>query len=73
MEHADGKLSRQYSRSAAVARHRIAILAFFAVVPLSDSSLLAQAWPPAGGEGPCQITKETNVPARMRDGVVLYA
>ena len=30
-------------------------------------------WPPAGGRGPCTVTKQTDVPARMRDGTVLRA
>jgi len=31
------------------------------------------AWPPAEGRGPCVVSKQTNVEARMRDGVVLRA
>jgi hypothetical protein len=73
MEYAAGELNNQNRCSAAVLRRRFAIVASFAVVLLSSSSLIAQAWPPAGGEGPCRVTKEANVPARMRDGVVLYA
>jgi len=30
-------------------------------------------WPPAGGRGSCRVTRETNVEARMRDGVILRA
>ncbi len=30
-------------------------------------------WPPSTGAGPCQVTKQADVPARMRDGVVLKA
>jgi hypothetical protein len=33
----------------------------------------AFAWPPADGAGACSVSKETNVPARMRDGVILRA
>lgn len=46
---------------------------FFLCLLISASVVPAQSWPPAGGEGPCAVTKQTNVPARMRDGVVLYA
>ncbi|MFF0492343.1 CocE/NonD family hydrolase [Nocardia sp. NPDC004068] len=31
------------------------------------------SWPPAGGRGPCAVDKQENVPATMRDGVVLKA
>src|ERR1700747_3089316 len=31
------------------------------------------SWPPAGGGGPCAVSKQTDVPARMRDGTVLRA
>ncbi|WP_167099438.1 CocE/NonD family hydrolase [Mycobacterium sp. DL592] len=30
-------------------------------------------WPAAGGRGPCTVTKQTDVPATMRDGTVLRA
>jgi putative CocE/NonD family hydrolase len=33
----------------------------------------AQGWPPNTGAGPCQVTKQADVPARMRDGTVLKA
>jgi hypothetical protein len=33
----------------------------------------ASAWPPATGTGPCRVTKQAEVPARMRDGTVLRA
>jgi putative CocE/NonD family hydrolase len=36
--------------------------------PAADS-----AWPPSSGRGPCGVTKQTDVPARMRDGIVLRA
>ena len=35
--------------------------------------MAAPAWPPSGGEGPCAVTEQKNVPARMRDGTILYA
>lgn len=73
MEYAEGQLSSQHPRFAAVLRSRLATLASLALVLLGGSSLVAQTWPPAGGEGPCKVTKQTNVAARMRDGVVLYA
>ena len=31
------------------------------------------AWPPSSGRGPCGVSKQTDVPARMRDGTVLRA
>jgi putative CocE/NonD family hydrolase len=31
------------------------------------------AWPPASGRGPCSVTKTADVPAAMRDGVILRA
>ncbi|MCV7020274.1 CocE/NonD family hydrolase [Mycolicibacterium aichiense] len=31
------------------------------------------AWPPSTGRGPCTVSKQTDVPARMRDGTVLRA
>ncbi len=43
------------------------------VLVIAITAAPGQTWPPAGGEGPCAVTKEANVPARMRDGVVLYA
>ncbi|WP_068000699.1 CocE/NonD family hydrolase [Nocardia pseudobrasiliensis] len=33
----------------------------------------AGPWPPAEGRGSCSVTKQENVPATMRDGVVLKA
>lgn len=33
----------------------------------------AAGWPPAGGRGPCTVTKTTNVAVPMRDGTVLRA
>ena len=33
----------------------------------------AFAWPPEGGRGECMVTKTTDVPAKMRDGVTLKA
>ncbi|WP_231386832.1 CocE/NonD family hydrolase [Nocardia sp. BMG111209] len=37
----------------------------------SRSPVTPGAWPPAGGRGPCAVAKQENVPATMRDGVVL--
>lgn len=42
----------------------------------SESSLAATSdtsWPPASGSGPCEVSKETDVPATMRDGTVLQS
>jgi putative CocE/NonD family hydrolase len=36
--------------------------------PSADS-----AWPPSSGRGPCAVTKQTDVSARMRDGTILRA
>src|ERR1700749_2986709 len=33
----------------------------------------AFAWPPEGGRGECMVTKPADVPAKMRDGVILKA
>ncbi len=46
------------------------LIALFTVVL---PALAVPAWPPAGGRGSCTVTKETNVEARMRDGVILRA
>jgi len=46
----------------------VAVL-FAAVLP----AMAASAWPPADGRGSCTVTKETNIEARMRDGVILRA
>lgn len=73
MKYAEDKLSRPNRYAAAVLRYRTAIFLSLALVLLGGPCLIAQVWPPAGGEGPCQVTKQANVPARMRDGVVLYA
>jgi putative CocE/NonD family hydrolase len=47
-----------------------ALLLFF--VPIYTDAY-ADTWPPNTGQGPCSVTKENNVPARMRDGTILYA
>ena len=39
---------------------------------LAPGAALA-AWPPAAGRGSCQVDKTANVPATMRDGVILRA
>jgi uncharacterized protein len=31
----------------------------------------AQVWPPVDGRGPCAVSKQLDVPARMRDGTIL--
>ena len=45
----------------------------FVPLMLVSSTFAFSSWPPPGGEGPCSVTKEADVPARMRDGVVLKA
>jgi len=56
---------------------RTAILLCLSIVLVPAPTVLGQSfgqgWPPAGGEGSCAVTKQSNVPARMRDGVLLYA
>jgi len=44
-----------------------------AVLALLSPATAFAAWPPAEGRGACAVTKEANVPARMRDGVILRA
>lgn len=73
MKYAEDELGRRDRRFVTSLPHRIAILASLAMVLLTSPALIGQTWPPTGGEGPCRVSKETNVPARMRDGTVLYA
>jgi putative CocE/NonD family hydrolase len=40
---------------------------------LAPRAARAADWPPAEGRGPCAVTKAVDVPARMRDGVILRA
>jgi uncharacterized protein len=54
-------------------RRKSLILLYLSLVLIPASRGLGQGWPPAGGRGPCAVTKQTNVPARLRDGVLLYA
>ena len=44
-----------------------------ALALLAIPSMAFAAWPPDEGRGPCAVIKESNVPATMRDGVVLRA
>jgi len=37
------------------------------------ATVIGQSWPPATNLGPCTVSKETDVTARMRDGTLLYA
>ncbi|WP_036344033.1 CocE/NonD family hydrolase [Mycolicibacterium aromaticivorans] len=39
----------------------------------SSRRVTDSAWPPSTGRGPCAVSKQTDVPARMRDGTVLRA
>jgi len=45
----------------------------FVPLVLVSSTFAFPSWPPPGGEGPCGVTKEADVSARMRDGVILKA
>lgn len=54
-------------------RPKHATLFCLCLVLISASQVWGQAWPPSAGEGSCAVTKQTNVPARMRDGTILYA
>ncbi len=49
------------------------LLPLFISIIVTDAAAALPAWPPPGGEGPCAVSKETDVPARMRDGVILKA
>ena len=60
-----------------LAKRVLAVLSALALVltacgapgkPAADS-----AWPPSSGRGPCGVTKQTDVAARMRDGTILRA
>ncbi len=48
------------------------ILAAFCLC-LATPAVAQAAWPPGDGRGPCAVTKQDDVEARMRDGVVLRA
>ena len=39
----------------------------------TDRGAAEDPWPPPGGRGPCAVTKQSEVGARMRDGTVLRA
>lgn len=47
------------------------LIALGALVAAPSAALAA--WPPLDGRGACAVTKQTNVEAKMRDGVVLRA
>ena len=53
-------------------RQNLSSAALALTLLLAPTAALA-AWPPAEGRGACAVTKETDVPAAMRDGVVLRA
>jgi putative CocE/NonD family hydrolase len=53
-----------------LARFAAILLLFGLFTPMAA---LAAAWPPDTGKGPCAVTKTADVPATMRDGVVLRA
>ncbi|MFI5311684.1 MAG: CocE/NonD family hydrolase, partial [Gemmatimonadales bacterium] len=52
---------------------RAPLLALAAGLALFSGGAARAAWPPAEGRGACAVTKETNVEAKMRDGVILRA
>ena len=54
------------------AKIRTAILAMIALA-VSSPSVVRAGWPPAEGRGACAVTKQTDVEAKMRDGVILRA
>ena len=54
-------------------RIRAYFISLLLLVVLTGSAVALPSWPPPGGEGPCAVTKEIDVPARMRDGVILKA
>jgi uncharacterized protein len=49
-----------------------ALLCYAALVS-SATETMAAPWPSSERHGPCAVTKQANVPAKMRDGTVLYA
>lgn len=55
---------------AAASKHAITIALFGAVLSAANWSVAAQAAPP---KGPCTVSKQIDVPAKMRDGVTLLA
>ena len=55
---------------AAASKHAITIALFGAVSSAANWSVAAQA---AAPKGPCTVSKEIDVPAKMRDGVTLLA
>ena len=65
-------LARTVRRSAAIGAVLALTLTGCAGHPTPATSQ-STAWPPAAGRGPCAVQKQTDVPARMRDGVVLRA
>ena len=72
MKHADDEATRFCGRFSRPRYNRAGLVLLTAAL-LGSFLANAQTWPPPGGEGPCRVVKQTNVPARMRDGVVLYA
>ena len=60
-------------RSVRRAGKTVAGFALVAGLLACSSSNRAMGWPPSTGTGPCQVTKQADVPARMRDGTVLKA
>ena len=57
-------------RAAAVLSAIVLVLAGY---HSTNPPVAAQQWPPPEGRGPCTVSKQTDVPATMRDGAVLRA
>ncbi len=49
------------------------VLLFSFTFVLTTAAVAESGWSPDGRDGSCAVTKQTNVPARMRDGTILYA
>ena len=65
-------LARTVVRRGAAVGVALALLTGCAGHP-SPATSQSTAWPPDTGRGPCVVQKQSDVPARMRDGVVLRA
>jgi putative CocE/NonD family hydrolase len=49
------------------------LLGLLIVCAVGSTEAFGVSWPPESGRGACDVTKQANVPARMRDGTVLFA
>ena len=52
---------------------RLSTWALGAILALATAPAAWAAWPPAEGRGACSVTRQTDVAAKMRDGVILRA